>query len=279
MYPDIEGKTAIVTGAGKKTGIGFAIARKLAACGANIAVADLGRQQAEPGQVSTATQEEMQAIERQLAADYGIACKAVAVDVADTESVERMVKTVAGQFGAIHILCNNAGASFGVPSDVEHYDEAAWVKTVDINLHGVFRVSKAVIPVMKKSGGGTIVNIASRAGKVPPLFNAAYAAAKAGVIMLTKAMAKELAGAGIRVNAVCPGQVMTDIEKWRFELEARFFNTTAEERQQEMCRSIPLGRIGEPAEVAELVSFLASGASSYITGQAINVTGGQLMEL
>jgi NAD(P)-dependent dehydrogenase (short-subunit alcohol dehydrogenase family) len=114
---------------------------------------------------------------------------------------------------------------------------------------------------------------------VPPLFNAAYATAKAGVIMLTKAMAKELAGANIRVNAICPGQIMTDIEKWRFELEAQFFNTTAEARKQEMCTTIPLGRIGEPPEVGDLVAFLASAASSYITGQAVNITGGQLMEL
>jgi NAD(P)-dependent dehydrogenase (short-subunit alcohol dehydrogenase family) len=114
---------------------------------------------------------------------------------------------------------------------------------------------------------------------VPPIFNGAYAVAKAGVIMLTKVMAKELAGAGIRVNAICPGQIQTDLEKWRFELEARFFGSTAEEREQEMCKTIPLGRIGSTEEVANLAAFLASEASSYMTGQAINVTGGQLMEL
>ncbi|MFW5937172.1 MAG: SDR family NAD(P)-dependent oxidoreductase, partial [Desulfosalsimonas sp.] len=233
----------------------------------------------EEGQVSTAVFDEMQEIARQLAADYSVVCRAVAVDVSDTRSVAEMVQSVAERFGAVHVLCNNAGASFGVPSDVENYDESAWMKTIDINLHGVFRVSKAVIPVIKKSGGDCIINTASRAGKVPPLFNSAYAAAKAGVIMLTKTMAKELAGAGIRVNAVCPGQIMTDIEKWRFGLEAQFFNTTPEAREQEMCQSIPLGRIGDPAEVGELVAFLASDASSYITGQAVNVTGGQLMEL
>ena len=97
--------------------------------------------------------------------------------------------------------------------------------------------------------------------------------------MLTKVMAKELAGAGIRVNAICPGQIMTDLERWRFGLEARVFGTTVEEREMEMCKTIPIGRIGSPAEVAQLVTFLASEASSYLTGQAINVTGGQLMEL
>ncbi|MBS3733014.1 MAG: SDR family oxidoreductase [Desulfobacterales bacterium] len=279
MYTDLQGKTAIVTGAGKKTGIGYAIARKMAECGANIAIADLGKACQEEGQVSTAGSDEMEEIAKQLAADYSVLCRAVAVDVSNTRSVAEMADFVAEQFGAVHVLCNNAGASFGVPSDVEHYDESAWMKTIDINLHGVFRVSKAVIPVMKKNGGGCIINTASRAGKVPPLFNSAYAAAKAGVIMLTKTMAKELSGAGIRVNAVCPGQIMTDIEKWRFGLEAQFFNTTPEAREQEMCQSIPLGRIGDPAEVGELAAFLASDASSYITGQAVNVTGGQLMEL
>ena len=279
MYPDLKGRTAIVTGAGKKTGIGYAIAAKLAACGANIVVADLGRAQPDQSQVSTATSEQMQDIEKQIADDFKVRCRALSLDVTDSGSISQMLASVVREFGGIEILCNNAGASFGVPNDVENYDEAAWVKTIDVNLNGVFRVSKAVIPEIRQAGGGSIINIASRAGKVPPLFNSAYAAAKAGVIMLTKTMAKELAGAGIRVNAICPGQIMTDIEKWRFALEAQFFNTTAEQRQKEMCATIPLGRIGEPAEVADLAAFLASEASSYITGQAMNITGGQLMEL
>ena len=178
----------------------------------------------------------------------------------------------------VDILVNNAGASFGVPNAVHTYDETAWMKTIDVNLHGVFRVSRAIMPLMIQKGG-TIVNIASRAGKVPARFNGAYAVAKAGVIMLTRVMALELAGNGVRVNAVCPGQIATDLEKWRFGLEARFFDSTIEEREMEMCKTIPLGRIGDPAEVAELVAFLASDRSSYMTGQAINVTGGQLMEL
>ncbi|MFP3998280.1 MAG: SDR family NAD(P)-dependent oxidoreductase [Desulfobacterales bacterium] len=279
MYRDLEGKTAIVTGAGKKTGIGYAIASKLAQCGTNIVIADIGKARTGQSQVSTATTGEMLDLEKQIAADFGVKCLAVVADVTDSVSVFEMVEKAGGLTGAVHVLCNNAGASFGVPSDVENYDESAWLKTIDVNLNSVFRVSKAVIPVMKKSGGGCIINTASRAGKVPPVFNSAYATAKAGVIMLTKAMAKELAGAGIRVNAICPGQIMTDIEKWRFELEARFFNTTAEERKNEMCKTIPMSRIGDPAEVAELAAFLASGTSSYITGQAVNITGGQLMEL
>jgi len=189
-----------------------------------------------------------------------------------------MVEKIKGRYPRIDILCNNAGASFGVPNTVQHYEESAWMKTIDVNLHGVFRVSRAILPLMTGKSG-SIINTASRAGKVPPLFNGAYAVAKAGLIMLTKVMAQELAGSRIRVNAVCPGQIQTDLEKWRFELEAQFFGSTPEERKEEMCRTIPLARLGTTEEVANLVAFLASEASSYMTGQAINVTGGQLMEL
>jgi NAD(P)-dependent dehydrogenase (short-subunit alcohol dehydrogenase family) len=278
MYSDLKGKTALVTGAGKRTGIGYAIVRALAANGAHVVVADLGLNEADEGQVKTGTQGEMDQIVREITDEFQVEALAVGVDVTDSGAIGRMVEKVKARFDHLDVLCNNAGASFGVPNAVHTYDEAAWMKTIDVNLHSVFRVSRAVLPLMM-GRKGSIINTASRAGKTPPLFNGAYAVAKAGVIMLTKVMAKELAGAGIRVNAICPGQIMTDLERWRFGLEARVFGTTVEEREMEMCKTIPLGRIGSPAEVAQLVAFLASEASSYLTGQAINVTGGQLMEL
>lgn len=278
MYEDLKGKTALVTGSGKRTGIGYAIVRALAACGANVVVADLGRKSGPESLLKTGTEAEMDAIAREIKDTFSVSASAVSVDVTDRESIARMVSEVKDLFEHIDVLCNNAGASFGVPNAVHTYDESAWMKTIDVNLHSVFRVSRAVLPLMM-GRKGSIVNTASRAGKVPPLFNGAYAVAKAGVIMLTKVMAKELATAGIRVNAVCPGQIMTDLEKWRFNLEAKVFQSTVEEREREMCKTIPLGRIGEPAEVAKVVAFLASEASSYCTGQAVNVTGGQLMEL
>jgi NAD(P)-dependent dehydrogenase (short-subunit alcohol dehydrogenase family) len=278
MYEDLKGKTALVTGAGKRTGIGYAIVRALAASGTDVVVSDLGQGSGEEDLVRTGTRGEMGDIVKEIKDEFSVSALAVSVDVTDGEAIRQMVEEVKGRFDHIDILCNNAGASFGVPNAVHTYDETAWMKTIDVNLHSVFRVSRAVLPMMMGKMG-SIINTASRAGKVPPLFNGAYAVAKAGVIMLTKVMAKELAGAGIRVNAICPGQIMTDLEKWRFGLEARFFNTTVEEREREMCKTIPLGRIGTPQEVGNLVAFLASGASSYCTGQAINVTGGQLMEL
>ena len=275
MTTTLKGKVALVTGAGKKTGIGYAIARKLASLGADVVIADLGKE--DPSSpVKTGALGEMETIASDLSKEFGVAALAVPCDVTDSASIGAMADAVRERFGRVDILCNNAGASFGVPNSVMNYDESAWMRTIDVNLHGVFRVSRAIVPMMGK--GGTIVNTSSRAAKVPPLFNGAYAVAKAGVNMLTKVMAKELAGAGIRVNAICPGQVMTDLEKWRFELEAKFYRTTPEERERVMCATIPLGRIGTTDEIANLVAFLASEESSYMTGQAVNISGGQLME-
>lgn len=275
---ELDNKTAIVTGSGKKTGIGYAIAEKLACLGADVVIADLGSAPDSDADVGTGTTREMEEIAAFLASEYKVRTLAVDMDVTDTAKVAAMAEKVKQEFGRVDVLCNNAGATFGVPNGVQTYPEDAWIKTVDVNLHSVFRVSKAIIPLMQENGG-TIVNTASRAGKVPPLFNGAYAVSKAGVIMLTKVMAKELAGFKIRVNAICPGQIMTDLERWRFGLEAQFFNTTVEEQEHKMCATIPLGRIGSPAEVAEMVAFLAGDASSYVTGQALNICGGQLMEL
>jgi NAD(P)-dependent dehydrogenase (short-subunit alcohol dehydrogenase family) len=278
MDEDLKGKTAVITGAGKRTGIGYAIAKSLASRGAQVAIADLGRPPDAASPVRTGTREEMEAIAAELAGSFGVRAFAVEADVTDPASLSRMAETLRERCGHVHILVNNAGASFGVPADILSYDEAAWIRTVDVCLFSVFRVSRAVLPFMLGEPGA-IVNIASRAGKVPPLFNSAYAAAKAGVIMLTKTMAKELASRNIRVNAICPGQIRTDLEQWRFGLEASFFGSTVEEREEEMCKTIPLGRIGDPEDAGMLVAFLASEAARYITGQAINVDGGQCMEL
>ncbi len=275
---ELKNKTALITGAGKKSGIGYAMAQKMAAKGANIIIADFGNSDGFKADVGTGTMAEMDIIAAELKEKYKVATLAVNVDVTDTETVNQMAETIKTEFSSVDILCNNAGATFGVPNGVHTYDEDAWTKTVDVNLHGVFRVSKAVVPLMQGKGG-CIINTASRAGKVPPLFNGAYAVSKAGVIMLTKVMARELSGLNIRVNAICPGQIMTDLEKWRFGLEAQFLNTSVEEQEQKMCETIPLGRIGTPGEVADMAVFLASDASSYVTGQALNICGGQLMEL
>jgi NAD(P)-dependent dehydrogenase (short-subunit alcohol dehydrogenase family) len=278
MYPDFSGKTALVTGSGKKTGIGYAIVRKLAENGANVIIADRVKNNTGENPLITRAMDEMVDLAQALSRNLDIKAISVNVDVTCKDSINKMVDTVTAQFENIDVLCNNAGSVFGVPNPIHCYDEDAWLKTIDVNLNGVFRVSKAIVPLMLENGG-SIINVASRAAKVPPVFNGAYAVAKAGVVMLTKVMARELAGSGIRVNAICPGVIKTDFTKWRFDLEADILNSTAEAREVEMIKTIPLGRLGETGEVANLVAFLASGESSYMTGQAINVTGGQLMEL
>ncbi|CAB1065361.1 Oxidoreductase, short-chain dehydrogenase/reductase family [Olavius sp. associated proteobacterium Delta 1] len=278
MYLDLKGKTALVTGAGKKSGIGYAIAQKLADSGANVVIADMVKKDDGSQPPVSGNREEMIALTEELSRRFDVKAAFVAVDVSNNSSIKQMADEVSAQFENVQILCNNAGTVLGVPSAIHTYDDDAWLKTLDVNLNGVFRVSKAVIPLMMNTGG-SVINIASRAAKVPPLFNGAYAVAKAGVVMLTKVMARELAGNGIRVNAVCPGVIATDFTRWRFNLEAQILNSTSEDREAEMVQSIPMGRLGSSEEVANLVAFLASNQSSYTTGQAINVTGGQLMEL
>lgn len=278
MTFDLKGRAAVVTGSGKKTGIGYGIVRKLAASGANVIIADLVGKETRQNASAENTMNEMTRLARDLEKTFKIKAFPVALDVTRGDSIAQMADQVQKQFGRIHILCNNAGTVFGVPNTIHTYEEDAWLKTIDVNLHGVFRVSRALVPLMMDHGG-CVINVASRAAKVPPLFNGAYAVAKAGVVMLTKVMAKELAGAGIRVNAICPGVIQTDFTDWRFGLEADLLNSTAEERAAEMLKTIPMGRLGTTDEVADLVVFLASDQSSYITGQAINITGGQLMEI
>jgi NAD(P)-dependent dehydrogenase (short-subunit alcohol dehydrogenase family) len=276
VYKDLSGKTALITGSGKKSGIGYAIAERLASCGTNIIIADLGLLAKTQGEVKTGTENEMTDIASELKRRFSIDTLPVDVDVTKGETIMAMAEAVKIRFGKVDVLINNAGASYGVPNSFLYYDESAWMKTIDVNLHGAFRISRAIIPMMPP--GSSIINISSRAGKVPPLFNGAYAVAKSGLIMQTKIMAKELAP-NIRVNAIAPGQIGTDLEHWRFELEAKFFGSTVEDRRQEMIKTIPMAKIGEPADVANLAAFLASSESSYMTGQAINMTGGQLMEL
>jgi NAD(P)-dependent dehydrogenase (short-subunit alcohol dehydrogenase family) len=278
MIYDLKHKIALVTGSGKKTGIGYGIVHQLATCGANVILADLAAKEIRPNEPAAADLDEMTKLAGHLEKKFKIKAFPVAVDVTRADSIDQMADQVQKQFGRLDILCNNAGAVFGVPNAIHTYDEDAWLKTIDVNLHGVFRVSRALIPLMM-GNGGCIVNVASRAAKVPPLFNGAYAVAKAGIVMLTKVMAKELAAAGIRVNAICPGVIQTDFNAWRFKLEAEILHSTVAEREAEMLKTIPMGRLGTADEVADLVVFLASDRSSYITGQAINITGGQLMEI
>jgi len=278
MSRNLEGKTALITGAGLEDGIGYAAARRLAKEGAHVILTDLGREPESESGIKQGTTEGSIELANRLVKEYGIKAIAVDVDVTDNKSITAMIERVKKDFDSVDILFNNAGIAAGVPSAIHTYDEAAWMKTIDVNLHGTFRVTRAVLPLMFGKPGA-IINNASKAGKSPLALNGAYAVSKAAVIMLTKVMAKELGGVGIRVNAICPGLIMTGFQKWRFDLEAKVYETTPEERQKEKCKEVPMGYLGTPDQVADLVAYLASDESSYITGQAVNVCGGQLLEL
>ncbi len=276
MNTGLKNKVALITGAGKHDGIGFGIAECLAKEGVHTILADLPAQQVHTG-LSTGSMEETRELAEELSGKYGIKAIAVGVDVSSMESCKAMADEIKIHFPVVHILCNNAGVSLGAGQPMHMYEEKTWMAALDINLTGMYRISKVIIPMMKE--GGSIINTASRAGKVPPPYNGIYAVSKAGVIMFSKVQAKELAQAKIRVNAICPGQIMTGMERWRFQFEANALGTTPEIQEQAQVSTIPLGRIGSVEEVGKVVAFLASDAASYITGQAINITGGQLMEV
>ncbi|MFO7963289.1 MAG: SDR family NAD(P)-dependent oxidoreductase [Desulfobacterales bacterium] len=278
MHSEFKGKTVMITGAGKHTGIGFGTANKMASYGANVVVTDLKSPPIKDAPIAYGSLDELKMIADELNARYGVKTLALEMDVTRSDSVNAAMEAVKETFGSLDFLCNNAGTAIGAPQNTHEYDESAWVNTVDVNLHGVFRVSKAAVPLMTNPPCA-IVNIASRAGKTPAKLNGAYSVSKAGAIMITKVMALELAEKQIRVNAVCPGLIMTDLQVGNIALKAVVFGTSAEEAEEQLKRTVPLNRIGSIDEVADLSAFLLSSRSAYITGQAINIGGGILMEV
>ncbi len=275
MY-DLKGKVAIVTGAGRKLGIGRAIALRLAREAADVAVADICREFEEFPDYGLGQWEGLKSTADEVSA-LGVRGLPLKVDVTDSQQVDEMVAQTMDAFGRIDILVNNAGGVVG-PMAVLWLEEAAWNKTLAINATGTFLCSQRVARTMiARREGGKIINIASilAKGRRPAL--AAYCAAKAGVVAFTRVLALELAAAGIQVNAVCPGVVDTDLERWGWELEAKFRGVPYDQVSSEKIEEIPLGRLEQPDDVANLVAFLASSQSDYMTGQAINIDGGIVM--
>lgn len=267
MYEEIKGKTALITGSGKKNGIGFGIAERLASYGANVVISDLVVQKQAGEFVTFGTMEWMLELVAELEEKYSIQATAVGLDVSDSESVCAAMKVIEEKFGRLDYLFNNAGTAMGSGTMVHEYDEAAWIKTVDVNFHGTYRVSKAAVGLMK-GGPGAIVNVASIAGKSPAPLNGAYAASKAAVIMLTKVMALELGPSNIRVNAICPGFIKTDLQEGNIALKAMLWEIEIPEAEKRMSDMVPLKRMGSIEEVGDLCAYLVSDRSSYLTGQA-----------
>lgn len=248
---DFQDKVALITGAGR--GIGKALALAFAQAGARVAVNDVN---------PTGCETTAQAINAQ-----GGAAAAWSADVANKMAVQSMLIDIEDRWGRIDILVNNAGVE--PHKSILQMDEWDWNRTIDVNLKGAFICSQSVGRMMSQQGGGVIVNIASIAGRAAGLRDrSAYVASKTGLIGFTKECARELAAHHIRVNAVCPGVIITDMTAHLRQNEAQM---------QKWLEDIPLGRLGEPEDVTGLVLFLCSDAARYITGQAIHVDGGKVM--
>ncbi|MGI6119586.1 MAG: 3-oxoacyl-[acyl-carrier-protein] reductase [Desulfosporosinus sp.] len=239
----LNDSVAIVTGSGR--GIGRAIALELAAAGVKVVVNDLG-----------STEETVELIH-----EAGGECIAVQADVTQTVDVDRLIKTTLDHFGKINILINNAGITRDAL--LLRMKEVDWDAVLATNLKGVFLCTKAASKAMVKQRSGVIINISSVVGLSGNAGQANYAAAKAGIIGFSKSIAKELASRGIRINAIAPGYISTDMTE-----------TLAEGLQTEVLRAIPLGRLGKPEDIAKVVRFLVSPDASYITGQTLSVDGG-----
>ena len=245
---ELKGKIALVTGAAQ--GIGRAIALLLAQKGADIVISDINLEKAEE------MAKEIEALGRK--------AMAIKVDVANTNDVERMVEAILERFGQIDILVNNAG----IARDklILRMTEEDWDSVLNVNLKGTFNCTKAVIKHMSKQRKGKIVNIASVVGEMGNVGQANYSASKAGVIGFTKTIAREFAQRGINVNAIAPGYIETPMTE-----------ALTEKVKEELRCMIPMERLGRPEDVAQAVLFLVSEASSYITGQVLNVNGGIYM--
>ncbi len=263
----LDGKNAIVTGA--TSGIGESIARRFSAEGATVAL--VGRRKEMGEQVARRIQDE------------GGRAFYVQADVSDSKSVEEMTKACLERFeGVVSILVNNAGVSKG-NALMEYVTEEDWDGVMDTNAKGTFLCSKAVIPHMVKSGGGSVINVSSAGGLKGYVGGTAYAPSKAAVIMMTKVLALEHGKDKIRANCICPGSIHSEmfddgIKNFAKKMEGQGGGALSSEQiMDNIAKGIPLGRIGEPEDVASLALFLSSEEASFINGAVLVIDGGQCL--
>ena len=245
----LEGKTAIITGGTR--GIGKAIALLFAQEGANVAFT--GR----------TYNDNMKEVEAEIA-KLGVKSKGYAFDASNFEDTHKIVEQIKDDFGKIDVLINNAG----ITQDglMMRMTEEQWDSVIDVNLKSAFNLTHAITPIMMRQRSGSIINMSSVVGLAGNAGQANYSASKAGLIGLTKSLAKEIGSRGIRVNAIAPGFILTDMT-----------SELSEEVRKQWAQQIPLRRAGAPEDVANVALFLASDLSSYVTGQIVSVCGGMNM--
>ncbi|MGD9707546.1 MAG: 3-oxoacyl-[acyl-carrier-protein] reductase [Candidatus Delongbacteria bacterium] len=246
----LKGKTALITGSAR--GIGKAIAEEYAANGASVIISDILQDKAD----ETAAE---------LKEKYNVETLAVKADVSKYEEVEALINQIIEKFGKLDIIVNNAGITRD--NLIMRMSEQEWDLVININLKGVFNCIKAVSRPMMKQRSGRIINITSVVGEMGNPGQINYSASKAGVIGMTKTSAKELGSRGIRVNAIAPGFIVSEMTE-----------KLSDQAKESLTRLIPLGSLGYPKDVAKAALFLASDMSEYITGQVINVCGGMVMQ-
>ncbi len=257
MNRDLSGAIALTTGAAQ--GLGLGIAEDLARRGAHVVIADLQKDKA------------VAAVEA--LAKKGLAAEAMTLDIGDPPSVDATYRRVVDAHGRLDFAVHNAGVGQHVAPIVALSDEE-WLRVIHITLTGTFYCCRAAARVMEKQNGGAIVNIASINGQNPAAWVAAYNVAKAGVISLTRTLALELAAYGVRVNAVCPGPVYTDFNRTVMSERRKTLNLTEEQMIERIRSAIPLGRWGEPADIASVVAFLLGPEAGWMTGEVLRVSGG-----
>jgi sorbitol-6-phosphate 2-dehydrogenase len=258
----LQDRIALVTGGGQ--GLGQAISMRLAQEGAHVVVADINEETA-------------RATAAQIMADTDRKALAVKVDVTDEVQIEAMVRRTVQEFGRLDIIVSNAGIL--IAEEATEFPAEKWRAVINVNLIGYFLVAKHTAKVMKAQRSGVIIQINSKSGKKGSYKNSAYAASKFGAIGLTQSIALELAEYGVRVNAVCPGNLL-DSPLWvdsLYKQYARKWGITEAEVRQKYVDQVPMKRGCTYDDVCNVVVFLASDQSSYMTGQALNVTGGQEM--
>ena len=279
MNTGLEGKVAVVTGSGRIGGIGQAIAGALAREGAKIVLSDIGRPFEDFPEYEVAERSDIERFRDDLAR-RGADVDVVFADVAKEDDVANLVRRAVERFGRLDVMVNNAGIGLGLVPVVDLTVEA-WRRNLDVMALGtMLGIREAAKRMIEQGEGGAIVNVASQAGKTGWPLLGAYCAAKFAVLGLTQVAAKELGGFRITVNAVCPGTVETpllDLKGGLWEAYTKLSGRPLAELKAEILTQIPLGRFQKPEDVADLVVFLASEQGRYITGSAINTTGGQEM--
>lgn len=282
MYPDLEGKVAIVTGAGRRKGLGEAIARKLAENGAKLVIHDIGKAEGDMAPAhGVGASEEMAEVTAGIAA-INPDVSAFQADMRDEAGVEALVAHAVERFGRLDILVNNAGVGYLFGPLIEATQER-WDTVLNVNLRGAFFAMKHAArqmlrqPLIDGWGRGRIVSIASRGAKSGSALTSSYVASKHGLVGLTRSAAIELGPEQINVNAVCPNHVTTGLGAWQNDFMAQARGQSVDEYLAVMRSRIPLGRVGEVEDTANACAFLCSGQARYITGEAMNVSGGEEM--